>query len=81
MVVPALPEAQPHRFVGTVRQEIVESSGTGELLFRRTDRFGGRLFGQSLKMRRGLLPGRMREEDVLEIRDKNEIGRIIDGEL
>lgn len=43
MVVPVLPEAQPHRFVGTVRRETVESSGTGELLFRHTDRFGGRL--------------------------------------
>lgn len=41
MVVPVLPEAQPHRFVGTVRRETVESSGTRELLFGNIDRFDG----------------------------------------
>jgi len=39
MVVPIPPEAQPHRFVGTVRRETVESSGTSELLFGNIDRF------------------------------------------
>jgi len=39
MVVLVLPEAQPHRFVGTVRRETVESLGTSELLFRNIDRF------------------------------------------
>lgn len=51
MVVPVLPEAQPHRFVGTVRREIVESSGTSELLFGNIDRVDSYVpyFDQSAK--------------------------------
>lgn len=51
MVVPVLSEAQPHRFVGTVCREIVESSGTSELLFGNIDRFDSYVpcLGQSSK--------------------------------